>query len=75
MLILNRREGETVMITASNGEPIEVTVSETRAGHVRLGFHAPESVVIDRGEVHAAKVRDRQAAEREHRRQQREGGR
>jgi len=75
VLILHRREGETVWITASNGEQIEVTVAEVRGGRARLGFHAPESVVIDRGEVHAEKLRYRQEAEAELRRQMRQGGR
>lgn len=50
MLVLSRRQDQTVVI----GEPpneVTITVVRTRAGEVRLGFDAPPSVPIFRGEL------------------------
>lgn len=56
MLILTRRQNESVMI----GDDIVVTVLEVSPSskQVRLGFDAPDDVSIDRSEV-----RDRKLAE------------
>lgn len=48
MLVLSRKEGETVVV----GGNIEVTVLEVRGGRVRLGFRSPAEVPIHRKEVH-----------------------
>jgi carbon storage regulator len=47
MLILTRGQGETIQI----GEVVEITVLGMKAGQVRLGITAPESVKILRGEL------------------------
>ena len=47
MLVLGRREGETVKV----GESIEVTVVEIDGKYVRLGFSAPKEVGIVRSEL------------------------
>lgn len=57
MLVLSRKVGERVMI----GDTIELFVVEIRGDRVRLGFAAPQEVVIDRREVFEDK--QRQAAQ------------
>lgn len=48
-LVLSRKEGESVVI--DNGTVV-VTVVEIRGDNVRLSFEAPETVRVDRLEVH-----------------------
>jgi carbon storage regulator len=47
MLILTRRQGETIKI----GENVEVTVLNVRGNQVRLGIKAPVTVAVDREEI------------------------
>lgn len=47
MLILTRREGETLLI----GDNIEVTVVAVQGGQVRLGITAPREVQVLREEL------------------------
>jgi carbon storage regulator len=47
MLVLTRKEGESVMI----GDEVEVTVVEIRGDKVRIGFAADRSVPVHRKEV------------------------
>jgi carbon storage regulator len=47
MLILTRREGETLLI----GDNIEVTVLAVNGSQVRIGIEAPREVTILREEV------------------------
>ena len=47
MLVLSRKLGEEVII----GEKIRLTVLEIRGNHVRLGFTAPEEILIRRDEL------------------------
>ncbi len=47
MLILSRREGETIVIDGG----IRVTVMEVRGDQVRIGIEAPRSVSVHRQEV------------------------
>ena len=54
MLVLKRREGERVRIVVGAVEAW-VTVYDIDRGHVRLGFDAPEEVVIEREEIIKAK--------------------
>lgn len=50
-LVLSRQPKQQIMI----GDDITITVLEVRSsGQVRLGFEAPESVVINRREVYDA---------------------
>jgi carbon storage regulator CsrA len=55
MLVLSRREGETVFCVYKdadgNEQRITVTVAGLRSNQVRLGFEAPRDVVIVRNEV------------------------
>ena len=48
MLILTRRQGESVMI----GEGVVVTVLEVRGNQVRLGIEAPKDVQVHREEIY-----------------------
>lgn len=49
MLHFTRKDGEKVMI----GDEIEIMVSQTRSGSVRLGIQAPRDVPVFRGEIYA----------------------
>lgn len=50
MLILSRKQDDSVII----GDDIEIKVISIDKGSVRLGFSAPESCVILRGELKEA---------------------
>lgn len=47
MLILTRKEGETIAI----GDHITVTIVAVKGGQVRLGINAPRDVEVHREEV------------------------
>lgn len=47
MLVLTRREGESVRI----GPDVRVTVVALASGQVRIGIEAPDSVFVHREEV------------------------
>lgn len=47
MLVLSRKSGERLCIAGN----IEVTVISVTGNRVRLGFNAPDSVSIHRGEI------------------------
>ena len=59
MLILQRKEGESLLI----GDEVEVTVLAVEAGRVRLAIQAPRSVTILRSELKRAVQANREAAE------------
>lgn len=62
MLVLSRKVGEQIKI----GENITITVNRLTASRVTIGIHAPDDVVIKRGELAAEERRDeagQQAAE------------
>ena len=48
MLILTRREGETIMI----GDDIEVEILSVKGNQVRIGITAPEEVPVHREEIY-----------------------
>jgi len=48
MLVLSRKSGERVFL----GDDIEIVVVEVRGKRVKLGFHAPDYLPIQRGELH-----------------------
>ena len=52
MLVLTRRTGEQIVID----DHIRVTVVEVQGNRVRLGVEAPESVRVDRQEVHKRRM-------------------
>ena len=56
MLILSRRLGETIVLTPNSLQPpIRVTVADIQGDKVRLAIEAPETVPVDRLEVHLRK--------------------
>ncbi|MFC7062472.1 carbon storage regulator CsrA [Halobacillus seohaensis] len=50
MLVLNRKEGESVRI----GDDIEIKIVALEGGQVKLGIDAPKHVDIHRQEVYVA---------------------
>jgi carbon storage regulator CsrA len=52
MLRIKRKVGEVVVITADNGDEVRVTVDEIEGRVALLSFDAPQSVLIDRLEIH-----------------------
>lgn len=58
MLIVHRRVGERIVI----GGVIEIVVTSSGKGGVRLGIKAPRGVLVLRGEVHDSIVAANTAA-------------
>jgi carbon storage regulator len=56
LLVLSRKEGESVLI----GTDVKVMVLSVRKGIIRLGISAPRNVVIDREEVATRKLAERE---------------
>lgn len=52
MLVFTRKLGETIVIAGN----IRITVLEFRGGKVRLGIAAPDSIRVDREEIHQSRV-------------------
>ena len=50
MLVLTRREGDSVILETSDG-PIEISIEEINGAQLRVGFKAPKSVRILRSEL------------------------
>ncbi len=55
MLVLSRKEGETIVI----GDRIRVTIDRISGGRVRLAVEAPPEVSIDRKEIWLRKKQER----------------
>jgi carbon storage regulator len=51
MLVLTRREGESILIDLPSGERIEVTVLGVKGNQVRIGTEAPDEISIVREEL------------------------
>jgi carbon storage regulator len=51
MLVLSRKENESIVLTLPNGQEIVVTVVEIDRGKIRLGFEAPLDIKIFRTEI------------------------
>lgn len=58
MLILSRREGESIFL----GEDIEVRLVEISGSRVKLGVVAPRQLRVERGEVREAARANRDAS-------------
>lgn len=50
MLVLTRRENDSIILETSDG-PIEVKLTAIDGAQVRIGIRAPKSVSIVRGEL------------------------
>jgi carbon storage regulator len=59
MLVIRRREGESLLI----GENVELEVLELSSGHVKLGIRAPRQIQILRKEVQVTSWQNRAAAQ------------
>lgn len=52
MLVLSRKASEEIRLTdTQTGQTIVLMVVQIRAGKVRLGIQAPQTVVVTRGEL------------------------
>ncbi|MEK7587115.1 MAG: carbon storage regulator [Patescibacteria group bacterium] len=51
MLVLSRGPDKKIMVVLPDGRIIEITVVDTRGDNVRLGFTAPDDILIYREEV------------------------
>ena len=54
MLVLSRKVGEKLIVTASNGEVIESVLCNVRlayGGSARIGINAPKGVTVHRQEI------------------------
>ena len=54
MLVLSRKVGETVIITAPDGTQIVLMLVEVRGDKCRIGIDAPMTYTINREEVQNA---------------------
>lgn len=52
MLVFTRKVGEAIVIDGN----IRVTVLAAQGGKIRLGIAAPDSVCVDREEIHERRV-------------------
>ncbi len=55
MLVLSRKIGESIII----GNSVRVTVVDIGQGRVKIGVHAPDTVSVDREEIHDRKQNER----------------
>lgn len=51
MLVLQRRAGESIIITAPDGTRIEVLVESIDYRRIRIAIDAPRTYIVDRDEV------------------------
>ena len=51
MLILARRNDESLIITTPNEEEIQIILMNTRKGSAQLGIRAPHDYIIRRNEL------------------------
>lgn len=58
MLVLSRRQGESIVI----GNHVTITVLEVRGDQIRLGIDAPRSVTVHREEVYRRVLEENAAA-------------
>lgn len=57
MLILTRKVDQRIVIWGQGFPTVTLTVTELRDHIVRIGFHADNSVNVDREEIYLAKQR------------------
>ena len=51
MLVLSRKVGETIVITAPDGTQIVLMLVEVRGDKARIGIAAPKSYAVNREEI------------------------
>lgn len=55
MLVLTRRDGETLLI----GDNIRITVVKSSSGQAKIGIDAPDDIIILREELQNGSIKDR----------------
>ena len=63
MLVLTRKQNESVIILLLNGQCIEVNVSKIDNDRVKIGIDAPKSIRIFRKEVYDTVVKSNNLAQ------------
>ena len=58
MLILNRKEGESIVI----GDNVEIRILEIQDGKIKIGIEAPKEITILRKEVYDSVVEENKNA-------------
>jgi len=58
MLILNRKEGESIII----GDNVEIRILEIQDGKIKIGIEAPKEITILRKEVYDSVVEENKNA-------------
>jgi carbon storage regulator len=56
MLILTRREGQKILMGRGL---IQITVIKADRGNIKIGFHAPSNIDIEREEIYFKKLAQR----------------
>ena len=51
MLVLSRKVGETIIVTAPDGTQIVLMMVEVRGDKARIGIAAPKSYAVNREEI------------------------
>ena len=51
MLVLSRKVGETIIVTAPDGTQIVLMIIEVRGDKARIGIAAPKSYAVNREEI------------------------
>ena len=51
MLVLSRRQEESIVITTPYGEEIHILILDSTAVSTRIGIHAPSDYLISREEL------------------------
>lgn len=57
MLVLSRKKGDKIII----GDNITIVITDIRGDKVNVGIDAPRNIIVNRGEVHLAKLRNQQS--------------
>lgn len=55
MLVLMRRDGESIVCRTKGGEVIEIVIVKIERNRARVGVNAPLSITVDRQEIDALK--------------------
>jgi len=61
VLILSRKIGEDIIIKVEN-KTIKIKLLEDQAGHIKLGFNAPNEIKIYRGELYDEIVKENKSS-------------
>lgn len=48
MLVLTRREGESITVSLPDGSEVKIIVTQIKGAQVRIGFLAPKTINIER---------------------------